>query len=108
MKLSIKAMAMTSAVVWGGAVLTVGVANIIRPKYGKEFLRVVASIYPGYHARPTLGNVAIGTAYGVVDGAVGGALCAWLYNCFVADFQAAGFSHREKHLHRGPEVETAS
>ncbi len=70
MKLSIKAMAMASAVVWGGAVLTVGVANIIRPQYGKEFLRVVASIYPGYQARPTLGQVAIGTAYGVIDGAV--------------------------------------
>jgi hypothetical protein len=85
-----------------------GVANIIRPQYGKEFLRVVASIYPGYHARPTPGHVAIGTAYGVVDGAVGGALCASLYNRFVPDFKAAGFSHREKHLRRGPEVETAS
>ena len=45
--------------VWGGAVLTVGIANLIQPRYGKEFLRLVASIYPGYKARPTLGQVAV-------------------------------------------------
>ena len=40
MKLGVKAMARTSALVWGGAVLTVGVANLIQPRYGKEFLRL--------------------------------------------------------------------
>lgn len=85
MKLSVKATAASSALLWSGAILTVGVANLIQPRYGKEFLRVVASIYPGYRARPTLGNVVVGTAYAVVDGAVGGALCAWLYNrCLAA------------------------
>ncbi len=80
MKLSVKAMARTSALLWGGAVLTVGVANLIQPRYGRQFLRLVASIYPGYKARPTPREVAVGTAYAVVDGAVGGALFAWLYN----------------------------
>ena len=44
MKLSIKAMAMASAVVWGGAVLDSGSCQHHPAKYGKEFLRVVASI----------------------------------------------------------------
>ena len=50
------------------------------PRYGREFLELVASIYPGYKPRPKLSQVAVGTAYAVVDGAVGGALFAWLYN----------------------------
>ncbi len=81
MKLDTRAVATTSALLWGGAVLTVGIANMVRPSYGREFLRMVASIYPGYRARPTLRSVAVGTAYALVDGAVGGALCASLYNC---------------------------
>ena len=107
MKLSVKAMARTSAMVWGGAVLTVGVANLIQPRYGREFLRLVASIYPGYKARPTLGQVAVGTAYAVVDGAVGGALFAWLYNQVVPEPQATGLGRHEQHIDPGPEVKAA-
>jgi hypothetical protein len=107
MKLSIKAMAAASALLWGGAVLTVGIVNLIQPRYGKEFLRVLASIYPGYQARPTLGHVAVGTAYAVVDGAVGGALSACLYNRFVPDSEAAGLSRNEEHITPGPEVKAA-
>ena len=88
MKLSIKATAASSALVWGGAVLTVGLANLIRPRYGKEFLQLLASIYPGYHARRTIGDVVVGSGYAVVDGAVGGALCAWLYNRLLPVFEA--------------------
>jgi hypothetical protein len=80
MKLNVRAAATASALLWSGAVLIVGIANVIQPRYGKEFLDLVASIYPGYKARPKLSQVAVGTAYAVVDGAVGGALCAWLYN----------------------------
>ena len=80
MKINIKAMAATSALLWGSAVLTVALANRIRPRYGREFLRVLGSIYPGYHARRTLDNVFVATTYAIVDGAVGGAVCAWLYN----------------------------
>jgi CBS domain-containing protein len=41
---------------------------------------VCASIYPGYHPGTGMGSVATGTLYALVDGAVGGAILAWLYN----------------------------
>lgn len=83
MRMNIKATAAASALLWSGAVLTVGIANMIQPRYGRDFLRLLASIYPGYHARRSINDVLVGSAYAAVDGAVGGALCAWLYNCFV-------------------------
>ena len=79
-KLNVKAMAATSALMWSGAVFATGVANLIQPKYGKDFLRVVSSVYPGYKARPELRQVAVGAAYAALDGAFAGAFFAWLYN----------------------------
>lgn len=89
MKLNVSAVAATSALIWSGAVLTVGIANVLEPRYGNEFLRLVSSIYPGYKAEPTPEQIAVGTAYAAVDGAVGGAIFAALYNCF-----ASGCGHR--------------
>jgi hypothetical protein len=40
----------------------------------------MASVYPGYSASPGIGQVIIGTLYGAADGAICGALFAWLYN----------------------------
>jgi hypothetical protein len=84
MKLSIKAMALTSGLLWGGAVLCVATANCVEPRYGKKFLGILESIYPGYHVHPEPASVALGTAYALVDGAAGGAICAWLYNQLAA------------------------
>lgn len=96
MKLSVRAAATASALLWGGAVLVVGIANVIQPRYGREFLRLIASIYPGYHARPSLGDVAVGTGYAAVDGAFGGALCAWLYNQLASDAEQVGLAGSER------------
>ncbi len=82
MKLDVKGMAITLGLVWGAAVLVVGIANLIWPNYGQAFLELVASIYPGYTAGASVGQLIVGTLYGVVDGAVGGAVIAWLYNLF--------------------------
>ncbi len=82
MKLSVKSLTITSAVLWGGACLMVAVLNVIWPDYGKAFLDVVSSIYPGYQVTGTLGSVIVGTFYALLDGAVGGALFGWIYNCF--------------------------
>ncbi|MBI4464674.1 MAG: hypothetical protein HY647_08215 [Acidobacteria bacterium] len=60
-----------------------GLLNLVLPTYGEHFLMTMSSVYPGYHATRTLGDVLIGTGYGLVDGAVGGFLFAWLYN-FIA------------------------
>lgn len=83
MKLSVKGMAIAFALLWGVlAMFLTGLANLIWPGYGKAFLDLMASVYPGYHATASLGDVIVGALYGVVDGAVGGALFAWLYNRF--------------------------
>ena len=83
MKLDLKALGFTVGLMWSGAVLIVGLANLIWPSYGTSFLQVVASIYPGYHASGSFGDVVAGTLYALVDGAVGGLILAWLYNCLV-------------------------
>jgi hypothetical protein len=47
------------------------------------FLQLMASIYPGYDASPTIGSVIVGTLYALLDGAIAGLIFAWLYNLFV-------------------------
>ncbi len=81
MKLSIRAVAGAFALIWGilGMGL-VGLSNLIWPAYGREFLQVMASVYPAYHAMANFGQVVVGAMCGLVDGAIAGALFAWLYN----------------------------
>jgi hypothetical protein len=50
------------------------------PPYGEHFLLTMSSVYPGYHANRGLGDLLVGTAYGALDGGVGGFLIAWIYN----------------------------
>ncbi len=81
MKLNVKALAIVAALTWGVlAMLLTGIANLIWPSYGQEFLQVMASVYPGYHATRSLSQVIVGALYGLVDGAIGGAVFGWLYN----------------------------
>ena len=82
MRLSVIALAWTAGVFWGGAILMVALANLIWPSYGRAFLELTASLYPGYQPGSGLGSVVTGTLYGLVDGAVSGAVFAWLYNLF--------------------------
>ncbi|HET8667856.1 MAG TPA: hypothetical protein VFM10_07740 [Terriglobales bacterium] len=89
MKLSVKAMAITSAIIWGGAVLGVAIANSRKPHYGREFLEWCASIYPGYHADRDAKQVAVGAMYAAVDGAATGAATALLYNAIAGQPKTA-------------------
>ena len=90
MKLDVKSTAVALAVVWGGwAMFLTGVANLIWPDYGQSFLEMMASVYPGYQATASFGQVLIGTLYGAVDGAVIGAIFAWLYNFCASRLSAA-------------------
>lgn len=84
MRLSVRGVALASAVLWGIlAMFVTGIANLIWPSYGQGFLNMMASIYPGFRGTPSLGRVLVGALYGLVDGAVGGAIFAWLYNLCV-------------------------
>jgi hypothetical protein len=82
MRLSLKAIALAGAIVWGGAILLVGLINLAWPGYGLNFLQVTSSVYPGFHTSHTIRSVLMGTLDGLVDGAVAGLLFAWLYNGF--------------------------
>lgn len=80
MRLSPKGLAITSALLWGGGILFVGLINLAAPSYGTTFLSWTSSIYPGYHNSRRIVDVLVGTGYGLVDGGVGGLLFAWIYN----------------------------
>jgi hypothetical protein len=82
MKLSVKALAITAAILWAGVLLLVGIIHLINGTYGAAFLEMVASFYPGYNAVPTVGQLIILVIYGVVDGLICGFLFAWIYNLF--------------------------
>ena len=80
MKLSVKGLSITAAIIWGAALLIMGSANMIFPGYGSNFLEVMGSVYPVYHPSTGLSSVIIGSLYGVVDAGIGAAIFAWLYN----------------------------
>ncbi len=82
MKLSIKSLTISAALLWGLSFFVVSVINLLWPPYGKAFLELMSSLYPGYKAVGTFGGAVVGTLYALVDGAISGALFAWLYNVF--------------------------
>jgi hypothetical protein len=88
MRLSLKSVTFACALLWGGAVLFVGLINLASPPYGMEFLKLASSVYPGFHASRTFVDVLVGTGYGLVDGAIAGLLFGWLYNLFTPSAKA--------------------
>jgi hypothetical protein len=80
MNLNVKAFTVTVTVVWAGAVLLCGLANLVWNDYGSVFLQLAASIYPGYDGQPSLWSVIVGSLYAVVDGAFGGLVFVLIYN----------------------------
>jgi ABC-type phosphate transport system permease subunit len=71
------------ASIWGLVVFLVGLANLLWPTYGVEFLKIIDSIYPGYHfGEWGLGGVIVGTLYAILDAWVIGVIFALIYNKF--------------------------
>ena len=89
MRLNIKATAFSLGILWGAAVLVTGLANLAWTGYGTGFLQLLASIYPGYKASGSFGDVIIGVLYALLDGGVFGLVFAWLYNRFLGSPGAA-------------------
>jgi hypothetical protein len=86
MQFNLRALMLTTGLLWGGAVLLVAIANLIWTGYGAAFLQLVASIYPGYQAGTGIGSVVLVTIYAFIDGAIGGAIFGWLYNTLSKKF----------------------
>ena len=83
MKLSARALAVTCALLWGGGLLLVGLVNLRVPSYGDSFLHAMSSVYPGFQDTGHLTDVLVGTGEAVLDGIIGGAVFALLYNAIV-------------------------
>jgi hypothetical protein len=72
------------ASIWGLFVLGVGTANFFFPTYGVEFMKVIDSIYPGYHLGEWgFGGVIVATLYAILDAWVIGVIFALIYNKFM-------------------------
>ncbi len=82
MRIEVRALGFSLALLWGGGIFITGIANLIWPSYGIAFLEMLASVYPGYQGTASFGQVIVGTLYGLVDGFVGGLVLGWLYNLF--------------------------
>lgn len=80
MKLNVRAFAIASSLLWGGGVTLIVLLNRLRPSYGWLFLRVLGSVYPKYNGAIGLRDGLIGVVMAFLDGAIGGAVLAWLYN----------------------------
>ena len=57
-----------------------GIINLAVPTYGRGFLKMLRSLYPGFHFSRTVPDVLVGTGYALLDGATTGALFAVVYN----------------------------
>ena len=80
MRLNVIALSVTAGLFCGAAILIVAGANAIWPTYGRAFLDLAASIYPGYRPGSGAGSIITGTLYALVDGAIAGAVFGWIYN----------------------------
>ncbi len=81
MKLDIRAFALTCALVWGFG-LFFGTWWIIAFDGSTTDPTLIGQIYRGYTITP-LGSV-IGLFWALIDGLIGGAIFAWLYNLIAA------------------------
>jgi len=75
-KLNVKALAFGLGVSWGSAMLFLGWASMFG--WGIKFVEIIASVYIGF-APSFIGGI-IGAIWGFFDGAIGGAIIAFVYN----------------------------
>jgi hypothetical protein len=96
MRLSAKALAITSGLIWGCCLLLVGLITLAAPSYGTDFLRGTGSIYPGFFHVRNFADVLLGTVYGFVDGVVAGWLMGWLYNSLIRPTQQSAATRMDR------------
>jgi len=80
MKLNIKALALAAGITWGLAIFLLTYWFLLRG-YEGEMLSRLSNVYLGYSVTCYGGFIRM--AWGVVDGLMGGAVLAWLYNRLV-------------------------
>jgi hypothetical protein len=81
MKLDTFRFGITVGIIWGSIVFLVAVGNMVIAGYGEAFLKLVESIYPGYHlGKWGFAGVVVATLYAALDGFIMGVVFAWIYN----------------------------
>jgi len=84
MKLNVKAFALTCALIWGLGLFLITLWIILFEGQSSEGAPpFIGLIYRGY--RFTIAGSFIGLAWAFVDGLIGGAIFAWLYNLLVGN-----------------------
>jgi len=84
MKLNVKAFAITCALIWGFGLFAI-TWWIMLFEGSTGDVTMIGRIYKGYEIS-AIGSV-IGLLWGLVDGCIGGAIFAWLYNLLRERFQ---------------------
>ena len=79
MKLDIKALAIACSILWGSTVFLVTWWVIVLNGASGEAVWL-SRIYIGYSI--SAAGSLVGLGWGLIDGAIGGAVLAWLYNRF--------------------------
>lgn len=79
MTLNVRALAFAAAIVWSAGVFLAGIFATFG--WGVAAVQAIGSFYIGYG--PTLLGAVIGAIWAFIDGFVGGAVIAWLYNRFL-------------------------
>ena len=79
MKLNVKALGLASGIVWGLAIFLLTYWFIILGHPGRILMKL-SNVYFGYSV--TWYGAFVGLIWGFVDGFIGGALLAWVYNKF--------------------------
>ena len=81
MRLNVKAFALVCGLVWGLGLFLL-TWWIIALEGATGDVTIIGRVYRGFNISPT-GSV-IGLIWALVDGAIGGAIFAWLYNLIAA------------------------
>ena len=85
MKLNIKAFALAFGLIWGLGLFCMTWWIIAFDGTTNE-TTMIGHLYRGFNISPR-GSL-IGLVWALADGAIGGAIFAWLYNCFVSLYPA--------------------
>ena len=83
MRLNVAAFAITCALLWGGGLFLL-TWWVIALQGVQDDPTIIGNVYLGYELTP-LGSV-VGLAWGLADGAIGGAVFALLYNWLAGRF----------------------
>ena len=81
-RLGVVALGLAIGIAWGAGMFVLGVTAWALD-WGKELVEPISSLYIGYGPTP-LGS-AVGAAWGFIDGFIGGAVVALLYNYFARE-----------------------